>query len=749
VNKRAQLLKAAASAETFAEQVQALDAVAALDAEASRQAREARDLDWADTTVRQTLTPPPVHEMHTASTGWMEDLDTSGAGYEHKVIAEAAVWYGKVSEAVKDDSEEFEIQATGALRRIASKYGEAANAAYAAAVDYVSFLRRREGASGLDQVQQTTAPDGVTEHPTPLPPEVFDTFSSPIWEGNQAVQGTETSDRAPLLQEIEQSAAGGQQETEHEEQQALASRSVALGHLYDLDQFKEMQRAAARKTAADGDSSQTDDGRFPGHHGDDDDNGSAALDRLVEATGLPAEEVKQRFPNPQAAVALIDASQSKAASKTAGSWNDPHGDFQHDGGDSKCNNCANGNHTGSNGTPGCTGGDCACTSAGCGRGRSDFVDSRDDGYTNEERQAREGRKEAASGLDQIQQTTAPDGVTERPTPLPGDVMFPLVVEDEMNSEQLLDGDPRAAVEKAAALDDVSSTACRSCGEGLNAAGSNGASTCPSCGVKNYVQTKASRSFTPDDAMAHPEFFKGYGFGRTWTAKRALVTTGSAEFEAGLYAGITDNPANQAAWLAAHAKQASTYPDFSQRIAVHDAFTQRVAALKGLRTTASYVTALTYGPSGHCMNCGHNIGDHTAGCSKDGCDCGRTFDPSQEGDAAFPSKGKSARRTASTETDLMTTSPGTSPSPTGETPLNGPGRPGPLAGYDTPAESGGPSPYNGTEPFGKPVVPGAIGGAPVVAPEVTHSGPPNPFASQQTVAFRRRVQAGLLVMSQEN
>jgi hypothetical protein len=680
--------------------------------------------------------------MHTAGSEWLGNVDTTGSDYHSKIIAQAAMWYGRVSPEVKADAEEFTIQAQGMIRREASVYGEAAEAAAAAATEYLSFLRRREGASGLPQIEQTVAPDGVSNQPTPLPDDVFDNFAPPIHPINEAVSGSEDSNRAPLLQ---MNAPGaGQQETLHDEAPAVnegpapfSTTSVAIGHVMDMRQFEAEQRreaaaaadpSKAAKTAADGDSSQANDYQ-PGM-GSADQNGSAAMDRLVEATGLSAEEVRQRFNNPQEAVKVLDSlseSGKKAASKTAAdgdsassSWNDPHGDFQHDGGDTKCNNCAMGNHTGSNGTPGCSGGSCQC---GC---------------------RKQASKEAASGLDQIQQTTAPDGVSQRPTPLPGDVAFPLLNVTEMTSDELVDPDPRAAVEKAAALDDYDSTSCRGCGESVGGGGggvpaavdgvrpSENPRTCTNCGTKNYVQRKASRSFTPGDAMAHPEFFKGYGFGRNWKTGGRLVRTGTAEFEAGLYAGITDNPEHQAGWLAAHAAQASRFEEFTARIAVHQRFTAKVASAKGLRTTASsYVAFLPLLAPLIEAAAPELIGAAVSGM------------------ASGDEDKTAARKKATTETDLSTSSPGTSPSPTGDTPINGPGKPGPLAGYESPAEAGGPGPYNGAPPYGRPVVPGAIAPAQIVPPEVTHTGPPNPFANQQTLAFRKTVQASLVRLAQED
>ena len=804
MKKRAELLAAIRNAPTLAEQAARVADLDAFDRHRVVASQEDRDLDWATTTVEATLTPVRVHELHTASTEWLSDIDTSGVDYTQRVVAEAASWFGRISPEVKADDEEFTIQATSALRRMASVYGESAPAAEAVARDYVSFLRRREGASGLPQIDQTVAPDGVTPQPTPVPEDVFETFAPPVHPINEPVTGTEDSNRGPLMQEIVGLGNGeGQPEWQPGHQEApvgegLDKPTVALGHLYSLADFAEMQAKqtsddspycptckgsgahpwdaskpcpkckgtgiknkprkqvaqdlgvddnevlASRRTAADGDSTQVEDLRYPGNFGDSDDNGSAAIDKIVEATGLSADEVRQRFPNPQAALVLLQnvGDKTKEAGRSSGTggsvvFHEMYGNVtrpqlaayrKHN--ISPMDHDMLTNHFGEDAHGEIT--KWVKDQAAANNGRVNTLDL-----------GREAsRREAASGLDQIQQTVAPDGVSQRPTPMPADVAFPLLDETEVSSEQLVDPDPRAAVDKATAAMNEGGNSCRVCGESL----SNPSTTrhqgtgetavkCGNCGVVNYQQKAASLAFTPADAMAHPEFRKGYGFGRQWKKGKRLVTLGTPEFEAGLYAGITDNSiGNQSAWVGAHRVQAAKRPEFNQRIEIHSRFTQRVASSHGIEPTGIYVTAflpLLLEAAPALLEAAPAIAG--AAQSLVGGD----------------EEKKEAVKVATTETDLATSAPGTSPSPVGDTPINGPGKPGPLAGYDQPAAPGGAAPYNGVEPLGQPVVPGAI--APVQndpAAMVTHTGPPNPLANQQTVAFRRRVQAGLLAEHQE-
>jgi hypothetical protein len=748
--QKSELLNRLRTAKTHQEQVALLAQIDEFDARTAAAIREDRSIDWTRTIVEETLRPVRVHEMHTAATEWLEGVPSSG-DYHREILAKVASWYGRTSDEVKADAEEFAEQARGIARREASQYGENAQAAETAALEYLSFLRQREGASGLDQVEQTVAPDGVTVRPTELPAEPFDNFAPPVDPINEGVVGTESSERNPQWAEFE----GGSPAPYSN----LSSTSVAINHQMNLDEFRARQaavkdvttgdaaypsdaqlqsldelgytaplnspstgaevvsqpgygaeqivqrnkaaalkrrkEAAARqaasqmtyhesygdvskaqlaayrkhnispsdhddlvrhfgedpeaitkwvkeqgakgpvstynlgrdrwasKTAADGDSQTSNDQRYPAGSYLGDQGSSSAEAALASQYGLSTDEVRQAFPNPQAALDALERQSRAASLKIAGRV---------------CRNCTNGNHSGTNGTPGCSGGSCACTAANCGKASGGGT-----GSGNPE-------KTAASTLDQIQQTVAPDGVTVKPTPLPEEVMFPIVQDwPETNTEGLVDPDTRAAVEK------VSST------------------------------------FTPADAQDSADFRKGYAFASKWKAGKPLALTGSVEFEAGLYAGITDNPAAQSAWVKEHAKQAAKHPVFAQRMATHDAFTSKVAAkAKGLTVEGAYL------------------------------------------------------KTALTETDLNTAGPGSSPNADGSTPINGQGSPGPLDGQSDAAAAGGPAPYNGAEPLGAPVVPGAVL-PPSVDPAstVTHNGPPNPFANAQTVAFRQRVQANLV------
>lgn len=186
--------------------------------------------------------------------------------------------------------------------------------------------------------------------------------------------------------------------------------------------------------------------------------------------------------------------------------------------------------------------------------------------------------------------------------------------------------------------------------------------------------RVSAAFAPDTLMADPEFRKGYLFASKWQLGKAIVSVGSAKFEAGLYAGITDRPGIQAPWLAVHAKLAAKNPPLRRRIELHKSFTRKAAQRAYGRVKVVLLPGDAYMP-------------HLAGVT----------------------------------TDLITDGPGTSPDPMGSTPLNGPGTPPPMGGLADPARPGGPSPYQGAPPLGGgPVVPDDVMGRSRQQP--TPSGP---------------------------
>jgi hypothetical protein len=391
-------------------------------------------------------------------------------------------------------------------------------------------------------------------------------------------------------------------------------------------------------------------------------------------------------------------------------------------------------------------------------------------------------KEGASGLDQIQQVVNPHE-DPAPTPLPGDVMFPIT---EPWSETSTGGSNTGTPSRAGTTGSVktadmfgasdaphaapgtetpvanspattppmsnSGDYSRGHGEGQadRAAGEAPSFADRSAGTSPYVQgyvegftsgsdpqgaqdvpvsmggdnnqaanfarieqaqekpltvarLTVSASLLAEGATDNEEFRRGYRYARSWREGDQVVALGSPAEEAGIYAGITDNPGYQRAFTAAHRDGAQEFPELGKRLREHRTVTSALMrkhedlAIQGL-----YVQAAT-------------------------------------------------------SLDLDTMAPTTRPDPQGSTPSEGPGSiPLLRDAPGTPAAPGGASPYNGAEPFGQPVVPDPMiqdlnaTPPPVTSPDAVHMQGDSSLLtrSPQSMAFRKTVQANKLALRQQ-
>ncbi|MCX4799587.1 hypothetical protein OG497_37670 [Streptomyces sp. NBC_01242] len=647
---RSQLVQRIASATSLAEQMVLVGQLDELDRRSQRQAALEREVDLSQTSIDAAMMPILSRTAHgTMASDWLTEMADEPLD-QSKLVAQAAVWYGQVPEYVRSDEVEFSEQARGMARKIASSMGGHAQAAEQIFVSYAAFLRA-QAASGLDQIQQTTAPDGVTQKATPLNPEVFNNFAPPVADINAGVTGTEDSNQAPAIQ----MAVGGG---------GNSSPEVPGGH----DSGAEMTGPAPEPSLGGG--------------------GGAAAEQSgghSETGEMAAEGVPEQPP-------AAPPGQGPAAGSGGAQ---PYG----------------------------AGGE------------------------------QEPRKQAASGLPMIQQTTDPHDAPSS-QPLPTTVAFPWTLDeggeaDGMTGEAQYDqgGQVSSGHQSHASLqtradqwtqphqlvqpniaNSPATTPPRTVADAGSGAADAKAGNQPSFGdahaapayTESYTSAApaapaqdvpvsiggdngtgrmhpayASRKVATKQEMQHPDFQKGYKYAAKWAPGTPLVTPGSAELEAGIYAGFTDRPQYRAAWLSVHADLAKVEPKLGRRITAHRQFTHKIAAEQGLPTDGTYLSVQ-----------------------------------------------------AATGVDPDTTGPATSPSPSGDTPLNGPGRPGPLDGQMGAADPAGPAPYNGAEPFGSPVVPQAPSvpqGQPVHIPDtgMASAAPAGRGLAPTAAAFRRRVQSGLL------
>jgi hypothetical protein len=776
VNSRAEIVAAIQKASSLAEQAELVSQLDAYDKNQVHAAAEARSLDLTDTIIRDTMTPVRVHEMHTASTDWLGTFEAAEDS-ENQLLATAALWYGRTSPELRADTEEFLEQAKGIMRREASAYGERAGAAYSAGMEYLAFLHRREAASGLPQIDQTVAPDGVTPQPTPIPPDVFDNFAPEVNMDNQGVVGTETSERNPLLQQIQAEDGGanapewghgtwdeswsrtdnpnapGEEATadmvgdaEYNQFQA----SVALSHLFNLDEFRAEQAKEAASTLDQVQQTTAPDGvterptPLPG-------------DVMFPWT-LPGEENPQAEDDVSDAQAAID----KAQSGPAGGGlvrGDKQAALDELGG--KCPSC----DSPVEGT-----GKVKCKDCGLNFERQEKHQTGKE-YKVGSRRADPNGGRVVKEADMFGNSDAPHAVPQpnvannpATTPHPEDsaasgkedasignasttadgTVYPnysggytegiegLHEQDQHSVPSAMGGDNGTGLGNPKAAGRM----CSNCTNG-NHSGTNGTPGCTGgscsctaagCGKNNPTETagkgwmnestypeghpsagknrrdasltpKTSALFVTVAAAQNRDFKRAYAYAAKWEDGTPLVKQGSPEFEAGLYAGISDNPVNQSAWVRAHRKWANKgQQDLATRIQLHAAFTRRVASKRDIETQGPYLVA-----------------------------------------------------EAATTTDLDTLDPSASPSTDGSTPINGIGQPGPLDGKQDAAAPGGAAPYNGAEPFGQAAVPtGRPSASTDPADMLINDIPGGPLdGNARAYAFRRQVQANLLAASQQS
>lgn len=678
VQTRAELVRALTKAGSLAEQAQLLDEITKIDNGLTAQAAQARELDFASTVVGETLAPVRVHEHHTAATDWLGFEASVDPQWSNKVVAEAAMWFGRVPEFVKADRDEFSIQAEGMARRVAGPYGLQAEAARKTFTDYVSFLHKN-AASGLDQIQQTVDPHDNPKT-TPLNPEVMDNFAPEIDPINMGVSGTEDSNRNPLLQEIMSGGSGAD----------AGAPEIPSQHTTD-DQLSWNPPQGMQQ-----------DSTAPLNYAEGPSNSNPPP--------APVRQQSSLIPAPGMAIShQMNMDEYRAQQRTAKAAAEL----------GKCTGCGNG-VTAANAadreTPVCRG--CARKSA--------------------------KKTQAASGLDQIQQTVDPHD-NPKPTGLPPEVAFPLDDETQWSTNGTGTATPsgKAAARKQADMFGASDAD----NPGVGPAAVNTPQTSPpraqdaggaAAGVAD-ANAGNQPSFADDSASVPPpaeqyaggygsvdqganvpkdvppsmtaakvsslivtaserqnaDFQKGYGYGSNWKPGTRLVSTGSKEFEAGLYAGISDNAEHQGAFVMAHRAVTDKFPKVAARVDQHKRVTARVVSKNEVSSNGLYLLA-------------------------------------------------------SSGLDLATLAPNTTPAADGSTPINGPGKPGPLDAIPNAAAPGGPSPYNGAEPFGTPVVPGIGQGPSSPADELLGSGhmsTTNQVMASQALAFRQRVQSNLLKQRQ--
>lgn len=767
--QRSELIARIAKAATLSEQASLVSQLDALD-QSTREAHTAsRELDLAGAVVTQTLAPARAHELHTAATDWIGDFEPEPDGTAHQAsIAKAAMWFGRTSPEVKADADEFGAQAEGFMRREASQYGEQAENVYQAGLAYLGFLWRREGASGLDQIQQTIDPNNAPKT-TPLDPTTFDNFAPEVHPINAETVGTESSDNAPLLNLIEQEG-GGQGTPEkpgghstgndytysYSEVPPQGQTHADTGNLgYAEGAHRDTRSVAINQTYT------MDDFRREGASGLDQIQQTVDPNNAPKTTPLPVDVAYPWLISPDAYGNEEDEENKDVAATVASRKI------------AVCAVCKAGKCTS------CSGGGCQCAHGGRQARRvqagnphpentpawfdweaehpnggapssglpqdlfPNGVPLRGD-LTPEQQAWLQRRSALQTQADMFGNSDEPHAV---PGPSPANdyaTTRPNEQADYAQGQQdaLAEEHPTFADNSSAVPPNVSgytqgySDAVQQRQEAqdmpVGAGGDNGQGTPEVMNGQQVAAAKVSDRFVKAASRDNADFRKGYGYALTWEPGRPLVTLGSAEFESGMYAGIVDNPRPQVrrAFVTAHKRKARKDARFAQRMQVHASYTQHLAT-QGISLEADYQYV-------------KKQGDQWVVTQKGTGKVLSRHDTEEDAKASFRAMMRSKHsgaKQAGTTTDLDTMDPTASPSPTGQTPINGSGTVPPLAGAEDPAAPGGPAPYNAAPPFGGQGVVPAGPGMPPPVPTV------NDVNNPAALAFRRTVQSNLLGTNQ--
>lgn len=147
----AELLKQARLAPTLDQQQELVRQAEMLKSQQHEAALGSGDWSAEDAKINDTLVPGRVHELHTAATDWIVDLDQpiDSKQATNAMVAEASMWFGRVSDEVKSYPEEYAEQAKNLARRLAGGYGDFAETAENTFVAEANRLRTTAVRAGL------------------------------------------------------------------------------------------------------------------------------------------------------------------------------------------------------------------------------------------------------------------------------------------------------------------------------------------------------------------------------------------------------------------------------------------------------------------------------------------------------------------------------------------------------------------------------------------------------------------------
>lgn len=147
----ADLLRQAGNASTLSEQREFVRQAEQLKSEQHTASLGSGEWSEEDAVIRDTLVPGFTHELHTAATDWLIDLDDvpDERQAHQSMIAEASLWYERVNDDVKSYGDEYNEQAKNLAHRLAGQYGDFADQAERAFTDEATRLRTTAVRAGI------------------------------------------------------------------------------------------------------------------------------------------------------------------------------------------------------------------------------------------------------------------------------------------------------------------------------------------------------------------------------------------------------------------------------------------------------------------------------------------------------------------------------------------------------------------------------------------------------------------------
>lgn len=298
----ANLINAIATAGSYAVQQQLVGELDAHRAAVTRARAEDRETRLGAALVESKMTPVRTHELHTTATDWIAgepDGTLDPRMLDRRMATEASQWFRHASPELRDDREEFVIQAEGIGMRVASQFGTQNEEALHSFLSHVEHLWTAER-PGQSLRPRTAAGD----------PHAFDTKflrSHSPWDWPTDSQGTSTKEQEREMdrrRRIEQTH--GDPNHQHNHRPEWYQKRSFTGSLQALVPFMGKQASIEYSTRDFGDGSQV--GTFVGTY-------TGMLNREGKATFHQASSGAYLYLHPDEIVAIAADAEDYAVDK--------------------------------------------------------------------------------------------------------------------------------------------------------------------------------------------------------------------------------------------------------------------------------------------------------------------------------------------------------------------------------------------------------------------------------------------------